>query len=215
MHPLLTPLALLLAFFSGSIPTAYLMGRIRGIDIRRHGSGNVGATNAFRVLGKEWGIACLLFDMLKGWAPVFLLASVRFAPAWPPLGWAWALGLAAILGHMFSPFVGFKGGKGVATSLGVLLAIHPLPMLAVLALGLAIIGATGYVSLASITGAILLPPLFGFWTARGEGRVAWLSVAITALLGAVIVWRHRANIARLRAGTENRIIGNKRTDRTS
>lgn len=200
-------IALLVTFLIGSIPTAYLMGRMKGIDIRQHGSGNVGATNAFRILGKTWGIACLVVDMLKGLLPVALLFQPgAVVPGWGhPEAWQWIVGLTAIAGHMFSPFLNFKGGKGVATSLGVVLAIAPLPMLIAFILGLTLIGVTGYVSVASITGAALLPFLVLLLGGHGGSR-PWISVFVTLLLGVMIIWKHRANIQRLRAGTEKRIL---------
>jgi glycerol-3-phosphate acyltransferase PlsY len=199
------PAALVLAFLIGSIPTAFVMGKLKGIDIRQHGSGNVGATNAFRVLGKAAGVACLIIDVLKGWFPAFVFS----AGAWRPETmtrptWMLVVGLAAIAGHSFSPWVGFKGGKGVATSLGVFLAVSPLPMLICLALGIAIIAVTGYVSLASITGAALLPILMIVLPGR-DGR-HWTVIILAAALGAFVIWRHRANIKRLLAGTESRIF---------
>jgi glycerol-3-phosphate acyltransferase PlsY len=201
-------LALLAAFMIGSIPTAYVMGRIKGIDIRLQGSGNVGATNAFRVLGKGWGVACLGFDILKGWLPARALFQAEFfAPHWPLDGWQWAVGLAAIAGHMFSPFLKFKGGKGVATSLGVILAIAPLPTLAVFVIGVATVVATGYVSAGSVLGAALLPVLvIALGTTTVPPLQAWTSFAITFFLGAAIIYKHRANIRRLRAGTEKKIL---------
>lgn len=199
---------ILIAFAMGSIPTALILGRLKGIDIRQYGSGNVGATNAFRVLGKQFGITCLVFDILKGFLPVRVLLPVEiFAPAihastmWPVHSWAWLIGLAAIAGHMFSPFLKFKGGKGVATSLGVLLGIAPLPVLIIFVLGIVIIWLSGYVSLASITGSALLPVLIVLFNIRD---VPWLSVLLTMLLGMMIIWKHRANIGRLRAGNEKR-----------
>ncbi|MEN6625320.1 MAG: glycerol-3-phosphate 1-O-acyltransferase PlsY [Candidatus Sumerlaeia bacterium] len=210
---LISIIGVIAAYFVGAIPTAYLMGRARGIDIRKHGSGNVGATNAFRVLGKSWGIACLVLDALKGYIPVTVLFFEFFKPAgWPPELWMWLVGLAAIVGHMTSPFVGFKGGKGVATSLGVMLAIAPLPMLVALVAALGMIWGTGYVSVGSIFGAVALPILIGIrnlTSARGD----WVTFGITIVLAALIVWKHRTNIARLKAGTESSIF-NKQQDRT-
>jgi glycerol-3-phosphate acyltransferase PlsY len=198
-------LALLLAFLAGSFPTALLMGRAKGIDLRRQGSGNIGATNAFRVLGKAWGIACLLMDAAKGLAPATLLAGDAWLPgALAPKTWMLIVGLAAIAGHMFSPWVGFKGGKGVATSLGVFLAIAPAALGVCLALGILIIATTGYVSLASIVGAALLPILI-FAFAPPDDR-PWTVIVIAASLGVFVIWKHRANIRRLMGGSENRIF---------
>lgn len=196
-------IALICSFLIGSIPTAYLMGRLKGIDIRKHGSGNVGATNAFRILGKGWGITCLVLDIVKGLVPVLLFSSQKFLHHPPSEIWLWVVGLTAIAGHMFSPFLNFKGGKGVATSLGVVLAIAPMPMGIVFALGITIIAVTGYVSVASISGASLLP--FLILVLKWQER-PWVSFTVTLLLGAMIVWKHRSNIARLRAGTEKRIF---------
>lgn len=210
-------LALPLAFLSGSLPTALIMGRLRGIDIRAHGSGNIGATNAFRVLGKSWGLTCLLIDALKGWLPVAFLGGALVSPV---LGrpdslagptWALVTGLAAIAGHSFSPWVGFKGGKGVATSLGVFLAVAPIPMLICFALGATIIAVTGYVSVASISGAFLLPVLMILLPSGGER--AWPVIGLTAALGAFVIWKHKANIGRLIAGTESRIQLGRRNPR--
>lgn len=196
-------IALLLAFLLGSIPFALLLGRMKGVDIRRHGSGNVGATNAFRVLGKGLGILCLVLDMLKGWLPVTVLGRGHAGLGLGTEGWMWALAFAAIAGHMFSPWLHFRGGKGVATSLGVLLAIAPLPLLVAFVGGLLIIAVTGYVSLASMTCAALLPVLiFAFHAAAPP----WLSIALTAALAVLIIWKHRSNITRLRNGTESRIV---------
>jgi glycerol-3-phosphate acyltransferase PlsY len=206
MSPLLRVCFLLAAFALGSLPFAYWLGLLKGVDIRQHGSGNPGATNAFRVLGKGWGILCLVLDALKGAAPVLVFGKL-LAPAPPSEPWLWALAWAAILGHMFSPFLHFKGGKGVATSLGVLLAIEPSAMLIALVVGIVIIGTTGYVSLASMVGAVLVPLILIIYHPTGAH---WVSIVITILLAVMIIWRHRANIGRLRAGNEKRIFHRKK-----
>jgi glycerol-3-phosphate acyltransferase PlsY len=118
----------------------------------------------------------------------------------------WLAGLAAIAGHMFSPFLGFKGGKGVATSIGALLAIAPLALLAAIAAGLFVIWLTGYVSLASIACSAALPVLIVILNLARRSPVPWTSVLVTALLAVVIAWKHRANIQRLRQGTESRVF---------
>lgn len=207
---LLGALALVLAFLSGSTPTALIMGRMKGIDIRKHGSGNVGATNALRVLGKGWGIACLLIDAFKGWLPAMLFAGrLTAAINWSPGAlqhpeWTLALGLAAVAGHMFSPWVGWKGGKGVATSLGAFLAVAPVPVLICLAIGIVLIAATGYVSLASITGAGLLAILI-FLFSPADDR-PWAVILLAAALGGFVIWKHRENIQRLLQGRENKVF---------
>lgn len=203
-------LALALAFLSGSLPTALLMGKLKGVDIRKHGSGNVGATNALRVLGKGWGISCLVIDALKGWLPATLFAGQLVASIdWAPgeLGhpeWTLVVGLMAVIGHMFSPWVGWKGGKGVATSLGAFLAVAPLPILICLVIGIALIAVTGYVSLASITGAALLPILILVFAPSGDRP--WAVIIVAAFVGAFVIWKHRENIQRLMQGTENKVF---------
>lgn len=188
-------LLLLAAYLLGATPTSYIAGRIRGIDLRRHGSGNLGATNAFRVLGWKAATPIFIIDIAKGWFPA------AFFPLWdasPRAEWALAYGAAAILGHVFSVFVRFKGGKGVATSAGVFLALAPYAVLAGLVVWAVIVYATGYVSLASIAAAALLPPLvFGL---RGASPVFWVSLALALF----VVYAHRANIRRLLRGEEHR-----------
>lgn len=203
-------LALALAFVSGSVPTALLMGKLKGVDIRQHGSGNVGATNALRVLGKGWGITCLVLDAFKGWLPASLFAGKLIEGfSWAPgeLGhpeWTLVVGLLAVIGHMFSPWVGWKGGKGVATSLGAFLAVAPIPILICLVIGIALIAATGYVSLASITGAALLPVLIFAFSPSGDRP--WAVVIVTAFVCLFVIWKHRENIQRLMQGTENKVF---------
>ena len=203
---------LVVAFLIGSIPTALLLGRLRGVDIREHGSGNVGATNAMRVLGRGWGLACLLADILKGCLPALLPMAEFLGLAGPIDAWMWAFGLAAIAGHMFSPWLRFRGGKGVATSLGVMLAIAPIPMLVAFFVGALMIWLTGYVSLASMTGAALMPVLIlAEALVRHPGVVPWTSIGVTLFLGALVIWKHRGNIQRLRDGTEQRLFGGAAT----
>ena len=207
MNLLLSILGLLIAYGIGAIPTALLIGRLRGVDIRQFGSGNIGATNVFRVIGKLWGIICLLLDIFKGWLPTALPIPAWFGSEWPMDSWRWAVGLAAIAGHMFSPFLKFRGGKGVATSIGVLLAIAPLPVLLALLVGLFIIWWTGYVSMASIICSAMLPVLI---LVLQFDQNPWISVVITALLAVLIFWRHRTNIRRLRDGTEPKLFDKPR-----
>jgi len=194
-------LALALAFLVGSTPTALLLGKLRGIDVRKHGSGNVGATNALRVLGKACGAICLAVDVLKGFGPALLFAG----GAWRPdaLGretWMALVGVAAVAGHAFSPWIGFKGGKGVATSLGAFLAVAPVAVLVCVAVGVAIILTTGYVSAASMVGSALLPIAIAL-TPR-EGERPWPAIGLAAALAAFVVWKHRTNLRRLLDGTE-------------
>ncbi|MBX7246463.1 MAG: glycerol-3-phosphate 1-O-acyltransferase PlsY [Candidatus Sumerlaeaceae bacterium] len=193
------PIALVIAYFVGSIPTGLLLGNaFRGIDLREHGSGNLGATNAFRILGTKLGVSVLGLDMLKGLAPVAVLPAILgISPASP--GTQLLIGAAAIAGHVFSIFVNFKGGKGVATALGVYLAIAPYPTLATLAVGIAIILISGYVSLASLFGAIFLP-LVLYWNAY-----PFSVVVVTEIIAIMVIVRHKGNAERILNGTENKI----------
>lgn len=193
-------LALLAAYAVGSIPAAYIAGRSKGIDLRKHGSGNLGATNVFRVLGPRVGIAVFAFDMLKGAIPV-LYFSRWVAPGIVSAPVAQMLcGLAAIAGHVRPMWLGFgKGGKGVATAGGVFLALAPLETsLAIGGFAITLL-ASGYVSLGSMIAAVLLPVLLFL----REGRPSPLFI-VCVVIATFVFWTHRANIARLRQGTENR-----------
>lgn len=196
-------------YLLGSCPNGLLISRARGVDIRKHGSGNIGATNILRVMGKKWGYTVFSLDALKG-----LLAVVV----------AWALaarspqilhpeiveicgGLACILGHTFPVWLRFRGGKGVATSAGVLLGLMPIAMLSVLAIWLLLFYATRYVSVASIFAAAFLPLFVALYLHLHALRgVALLPFSI--LIAAVVIWRHRSNMHSLLHGTEHR-FGNK------
>jgi acyl phosphate:glycerol-3-phosphate acyltransferase len=196
MHPVL---ALALAYVSGSLPFAYVAGALKGVDLRKQGSGNLGATNVFRVLGWKIGLAVFLADALKGALPVLLLPP-RIAAAGDPTLWAIGVGVAAIAGHVRPVFLKFrKGGKGVATAAGVFFAIAPLPMLATFVLFVAVVLATGYVSLGSLASAVLLPTLL--LLTQGPGSPLFL---VSLVIAAFVFWTHRANIGRLRRGEEHR-----------
>jgi glycerol-3-phosphate acyltransferase PlsY len=184
------------AYLLGALPTSYIAGRLaRGIDLREHGSRNLGATNVYRVLGWPWAIPVALIDVLKGAVPAGLWARWADGPEWL----APALGGAAVLGHVFSPFVGFKGGKGVATACGVFLALAPLAVLIALPVWALCLWLTGYVSVASLVAAGTFP-LWVRLTTASVSAAFWAAVALALL----IVVSHRANIRRILAGTENR-----------
>jgi glycerol-3-phosphate acyltransferase PlsY len=195
------------AYLLGAIPTGYLVARAKGIDIRTVGSGNIGATNAFRVLGKRAGTFVLAADAFKGWAAVFLgalagplLANIPAARIDTATDWFHIVaGLGAILGHSFTCWLKFKGGKGVATSAGVLLAILPAAFGISLAAWLLVFLLSRYVSLASILAALALP-LATWWL---YPSVPFRGLAI--LIGTLVIVRHRGNIQRLLAGTESRV----------
>lgn len=219
------------SYLIGSIPFGLLIGLARGVDVRDHGSGNIGATNVRRVVGKRWGNLAFLCDVLKGAGPVvaFGLWLGLFGLRAPTAIIAFAfiaIGVAAILGHMFPIYLRFKGGKGVATGLGALGALWPhVSLAAVLALAtwIIVLRALRYVSIASCAAAIALPlgvlvlALVGWPNAASplgvRFDVAWPFVAVTGALGALVVWKHRSNLARVRAGTEPK-IGRPATSRT-
>jgi len=202
-------LVVLIAYLLGSIPTGFLVAKARGVDIRAVGSGNIGATNVFRILGKAAGIFVLLADAAKGWVAVFVMAKLVshwFYPAAGPLAREWfaiCAGVSAILGHNYTCWLRFKGGKGIATSAGVLVALVPGPLLIILSIWIIVFALSRYVSLASIAASFALP--FACW-AIGESTTI---ILITGALGALAIYKHKANIQRLIQGTENRIGGKK------
>lgn len=206
---------ILIGYVSGSIPFGLLIGLARGMDIRKAGSGNIGATNVGRVLGQKFGVLCLLLDMLKGFVPVLLagwsmgaLGQTHLPPD-EALKWL-AVAAAAMLGHVFPIWLRFRGGKGVATGLGVLLGVWPLltwPALIALAVWLALVGGTRYVSLASMVAAASLPVSAMIIAAAQHvplGR-RWPMIAVSAAMAVLVIVRHRANVARLLSGTEPRL----------
>ncbi|NUO94058.1 MAG: glycerol-3-phosphate 1-O-acyltransferase PlsY [Gemmatimonadaceae bacterium] len=196
MHP---ALALAIAYASGSLPFAWLAGRAAGVDLRQQGSGNLGATNVFRVLGWKVGLAVFVADALKGALPVLLLPP-RIESTIDPALWAIACGIAAIAGHVRPLFLRFrKGGKGVATAAGVFFALAPLPMLVTFGLFVAVVLATGYVSLGSLLSAVVLPAFL----LVTQGSRAPLFV-VSVIIASFVFWTHRANIGRLRRGEEHR-----------
>ncbi len=226
----------LLAFLLGSVPFGLFIARAKGIDIRRHGSGNIGATNVLRVVGKKHGITCLVLDALKGFIPVVVainLVQIEGRVVQIPVAFldAWAVtlpeaeavqgqvlhiatALLAILGHNYSPWVGFKGGKGIATSAGVLLALMPFGVLVLIVLWLLLFFTTRYVSVASIGAAAALPliTLYGSWT---HGRIqdgTWNKplFVFSVIIAVLAIWKHRANIRRLKEGTESRFERKKK-----
>lgn len=207
-------LLLLLSYLLGAVPTSYWVGRgIYGVDLRARGSGNLGATNTLRVLGARAALPVVVFDIFKGFAPVWFFPRIVSAPDAAALGGALggqgvlfftlACGAAAIAGHVFSVFVGFRGGKGVATSAGVFLGLAPVAVGIALLLFIALVLGTRIVSLGSLAAAVSLPPLIWF-TPHTGGRLVF---AFSVVLAAFILWAHRSNIGRLVRGEENRFGG--------
>jgi glycerol-3-phosphate acyltransferase PlsY len=196
-------LAIIGSYLLGSIPAAYIAGKAKGVDLRKHGSGNLGATNVMRVLGTKIGLAVFVFDMAKGAAPVYffpkwLMASGQLSI--DPVIFAILCGIAAIIGHVRPIYLRFgKGGKGVATAAGVFLALAPLQTLLALLVFAVVLMASGYVSLGSLTSATVLPILLAA-TVGMHSPLFPISIAVALF----VFWTHRANIARLRAGEEHR-----------
>ncbi len=228
----------LIAFLLGSVPFGLFIARLKGIDIRQHGSGNIGATNVLRVVGKKYGITCLLLDALKGFIPVAIalnLVQIEGRKVGVPLPGLDDLALHlpaakqltgqlvhvltalfAILGHNYSPWVGFKGGKGIATSAGVLLALMPFGVILLIVIWVLLFLTSRYVSVASIGAAAALPlvTLYGSWT---HGRIqdgTWNKplFVFSIIIAALAIWKHRANIQRLMNGTENRFQPKKKSN---
>ncbi len=235
----------LFAFLLGSIPFGLFIARAKGIDIRQHGSGNIGATNVLRVVGKKHGIICLILDALKGFVPVVIalnLVQIEGRHLQIPVAFldAWAVklpavdavkaqtvhivtALFAVLGHNYSPWVGFKGGKGIATSAGVLLALMPFAVLLLIVIWLLLFSVTRYVSVASIGAAAALPLLTHMgarfhhinndkslptlWEAGTWNKPLFV---FSVIIAALAIWKHRANIQRLMKGTESRFQRKKK-----
>jgi glycerol-3-phosphate acyltransferase PlsY len=215
----------LLSYLLGSIPTGFLVAKAKGVDIRSVGSGNIGATNVFRILGKGPGIFVLTADALKGAGAVllapYILSLVSEALNLPPFGSGpprgelesflfrsqdhirEIAGICAILGHNYTCWLKFKGGKGIATTAGVFAALAPAAFGCALATWLVVFAASRYVSLASIVAAAVLP--VAVWL-TGQGT---LLIGVSTALAALAIWKHKANIQRLLAGTENRIGAKK------
>ncbi len=183
-----------LAFVLGSIPFGFVIGKLKGVDVRQHGSGNIGATNVSRVLGKKWGALVLLLDAIKGAFPVLFLKVAGYSMEYQVIA-----GLFAILGHCFSPFLKGRGGKGVATGLGVFLVVSPKVTLIAFLVFLSVFFITRYVSLSSITAALSFPLVFKFLERPSD--FTSLVLFLTAL---VVVGKHYQNIIRLLKGEEKK-----------
>ncbi|MBG7606537.1 MAG: glycerol-3-phosphate 1-O-acyltransferase PlsY [Verrucomicrobia bacterium] len=229
----------LFAFLLGSVPFGLFIARWKGIDIRQHGSGNIGATNVFRVIGKKEGFICLLLDALKGFIPVIIAINlVRVAGANPP--WvslpfpeSWVLvkplasqfsvqlvhvltALLAVLGHNYSPWIGFKGGKGIATSAGVIIALMPAAIVLLIVIFMLTLALARYVAVASMVAAFALPVLTHFgarFHKNTDGISLWEAGTwnkplffFALLIGILAIWKHRTNICRLRDGTESKFV---------
>ena len=194
----------LLAYLLGTLLGSLILGRLRGVDIRNMGSGNAGATNALRTQGKAFGLFVLVFDIAKGvaavlWVPSLGFSSLGLGPALPHTWLVLACGLAVILGHVYPVWYGFRGGKGVATVVGVVGALEPRLLIPLIACWLVVVLLTGYVGLASmLAGAALIAAVY--WWEPGNTPLLMFCILVTAL----VIFTHRGNIARMAAGTEHR-----------
>lgn len=186
-------LMIIAAYLLGSIPTGLLLAKAAGVDIRSSGSGNIGATNVYRTLGRSVGIMTLAGDCLKGLIPVVAASWLGMSD-----NWLAAIGLAAFLGHIYTIFLGFKGGKGVATALGVFLAVSPAAVASVLVIFVAVVWKWRYISLGSIIAAMAMPGMIAVFDARPA------IVIMTVIIALLVVWKHRENIRRLKDGTESK-----------
>jgi len=191
------------AYIIGATPFGYLAGKMKGVDIRQHGSGNVGATNVIRVLGKGIGLPVFALDMFKGWISVMLarwiVTGAGLDSTWPEI----LAGVMAVMGHNYTFWLKFKGGKGIATSAGVLLALLPIPLGVAFLVWVILFFTTRYVAVASIGASLMVgivPAVLHFWRGAPAMPLVWFG----AILGVMGVWRHRSNMQRLMNGTENR-----------
>ncbi len=206
------------AYLAGAVPFGYLIGRMRGVDVRTVGSGNIGATNVFRTVGKKWGLLAFALDFAKGFVPTCAALSLTAARGadgavemtalhtYLPL----LVGVTTVVGHMFTCFMGFRGGKGVATAAGMLMALAPAPTGMALGVFAVVMLATHYVSVGSCVAALFM--LVAIWFSNGAWGYAdppaMALLAPRVMVSAVClmtIWKHRSNVARLLRGTENRI----------
>jgi acyl phosphate:glycerol-3-phosphate acyltransferase len=193
------------SYILGSIPVGYLAGQLAGVEIRNLGSGNVGATNVVRVLGKKYGYPVFALDFLKGFGAVriSMLIATGPPPEWnSPEMFGIAAAISCVIGHSYPPWLKFKGGKGVATSAGALFALTPIGGLIGVAIWIVIFRLTRYVSLASVTAAVVLPIVILVISRRNEDAKAIFYFSIC--VAAIVIWRHRSNLSRLVRGTEPR-----------
>jgi glycerol-3-phosphate acyltransferase PlsY len=193
-------------YLFGSVPAGYFAGRLSGVDIRKEGSGNIGATNVLRVLGKRWGYPVFFIDAFKGFAAARLaFFLIRYWPDARPHAEYIAIltAIMCVMGHNFPVWLRFKGGKGVATSAGALLGLMPLALPFVLLVWIVVFYSTRYVSLASVIAAISLPIVVGLF-ARWKFVDTYAFIYFSLLIAALVVWRHRSNFSRLLNGTEQR-----------
>ena len=191
------------SYLIGAVPFSYLAGKaFAGLDLRRHGSGNLGASNTFRLLGPRIAVAVLIGDVAKGFVPVFFAGAIAPRGVMPVHWLMLVAAFFAVLGHMFSPYVRFSGGKGVATTTGAFLALSPIAIGATFVIFILVFAARRIVSLASITSAAALPVVVLVLDRTGLSRSHWSLLAVSILIAVVMLAKHHSNIKRLLAGEE-------------
>ncbi|MBO4709442.1 MAG: glycerol-3-phosphate 1-O-acyltransferase PlsY [Kiritimatiellae bacterium] len=195
------------AYLVGGIPFGFLIGKARGVDVRTVGSKNIGATNVFRTVGKKWGLIAFACDVLKGLLPTLAARHFAAEPSWLPL----AVGVMCVVGHMLTPYMKFKGGKGVATAFGMLIGLAPALVGTAFALFAVVFAISHYISLGSISAAAFLMVAVWFPILGTEGYKNLPQCILVTLIAAFVIFKHRANIGRLVSGTESKIylFGNK------
>ena len=203
MNDYLVPIVwILAAYLIGGIPFGFLIGKARGVDVRTVGSKNIGATNVFRTVGKGWGLVAFVLDVLKGLLPT--LAAKYFGPIGEVRYLPLAVGVACVVGHMLTPYMKFKGGKGVATAFGMLLGLVPALVGVAFALFAVVFAMSHFISLGSCTAALFLAVGVWFRWLGCEGRANLPQAALITAMALFVVWKHRSNIARLVRGSENK-----------
>ena len=198
---------ILAAYLVGGIPFGFLIGKMRGVDVRTVGSKNIGATNVFRTVGKKWGVLAFACDVLKGLIPTLLAKQWALDPELPPDG-SWfplVVGVMCVVGHMLTPYMKFRGGKGVATAFGMLLGLAPALVGTAFALFAVVFALSHYISLGSITAAAFLMVAVWFPILGTEGWRNLPQCVLVTLMAAFVIFKHRANIGRLISGTESKI----------
>ncbi|MBZ4683188.1 MAG: acyl phosphate:glycerol-3-phosphate acyltransferase [Fusobacteriaceae bacterium] len=190
---------LIMSYIIGSIPSALIVGKTQNIDVREHGSKNIGATNAYRVLGRKYGIIVFLMDMFKGMLPLIIASSFGIKDNYLVL-----IGFISVIGHTFSIFAKFKGGKGVATSFGMFIFLAPLQSLISIIIFIIIVYFSRYISLGSIISAVVLPTLVLILPVNNVITDKTLISVLSLLLGAYVIYKHKANIKRLINHNENK-----------
>lgn len=192
--------SLIAAYLIGGIPFGYLIGRMRGIDIRTVGSGNIGATNVFRTVGKKWGLLAFALDVLKGLVPVLIVKHVTSIDHLPL-----AVGVMCVMGHMLTPYMKFKGGKGVATGFGMLLGLVPALVGVAFALFVVVFALSHYISLGSCVAALFMAITIWFPILGSNGASDLPEAIVVTLISLFVIVKHRSNIKRLIQGNENKI----------